>query len=407
MPSAPRHVLSGVRVLDFTQFIAGPIVTRLMAEMGAEVIKIELAPDGDLARAMPTMRDGRSAYYAQHNTGKKSVCVDLRRPEGLEVVKALVAKVDVLVENFSPGVIGRLGLGWDVVRAINPDLVMCAISAFGQDGPLAPLRGFDFIAQAYSGVTSMIGDPDGRPALTGMAVGDVGTGIMALAAINAALFWRRGPGGTGQYLDISLLDFYFQSHEINVQVCSTTGGAVQPHRGGSHHPVVAPLGVFRGREGYIVVVAIAEQWRRVCAAMERPELIDDPRFATNEARKANLEAVVSVIEEWMAGMPSDEAILRRLAETGVPAAPVLSVADAMRHPHLVERGTVRRIPDPVFGSFEVPGMPMRFSAFPPAPSVPAPLLGEHNAAVLGGLLGYDAGRVAALEAAGVLHAARR
>ncbi|MCF8533955.1 MAG: CoA transferase, partial [Reyranella sp.] len=218
-------LLDGVRVLDFTQVIAGPACTRLMAEMGAEVIKVELAPSGDYARGLPLTRDGRSAYFFQHNQGKLSLCLDLGRPRARAMVGELVKKADVMVENFSPGVIGRLGFGWDHVHALNPGLVMCSISAFGQTGPLAPLPGFDFIAQAYAGITSMIGDPDGPPSLTGFAVGDVGTGITALAAINAALFARsRGQGG--RHLDISILDFYFHAHEINVEMASL--GAWEP-----------------------------------------------------------------------------------------------------------------------------------------------------------------------------------
>ena len=248
--------LQGVTVLDFSQFIAGPVATRIMAELGAEVIKVEVAPGGDLARVLPNIRDGRSAYFVQHNVGKKSLCLDVRKPEAVELLKALAGKVDVLVENFSPGAIGRIGLGWNVVREINPRLIMCSISAFGQHGALAQLKGFDHIAQAYSGVTSMVGNPATAPSLTGVAIGDVGTGITALAAINAALYRQARHGGPGQYLDVALIDFNFQAHEINVQVASTSDGRIHPTRTGSHHPQVVPLGIFKAIEGYITVVAI-------------------------------------------------------------------------------------------------------------------------------------------------------
>ena len=169
-----KHILDGIVVIDFTQVVAGPACTRLMAELGAEVIKVELAPNGDPSRQLPTLRDGHSAYYVQHNQGKKGICIDLRQSAGLEILKGLIKKADVLVENFSPGAIGRLGLGWEVVRQLNPNLIMCSISAFGQDGPLRALPGFDYIAQAYAGATSMIGERDGLPAITGLALGDIG-----------------------------------------------------------------------------------------------------------------------------------------------------------------------------------------------------------------------------------------
>lgn len=401
-----QHLLSGVRVLDFTQFVAGPIATRLMAEMGAEIIKVEMAPGGDNSRGMPNFRDGRSGYFVQHNLGKKSLCLDIRRPEALEILLELVERVDVLVENFSPGIIGRFGLGWDVVRRRNPTLIMCSVSAFGQQGPLSRLRGFDFIAQAYSGITSMIGNPDTAPAVVGAAIGDTGTGIMALAAINAALYARAKPGGAGQFLDIALIDFYFQSHEMNVQLASTSGGSTRLHRSGSYHNVVSPLGMFRCADGYVLIMCLGDQWNRLCRTMGRQELIDKPGFADNAQRLENNAQVIAAIEAWLADKTMEQA-LALLEEGGVPAAPILSVEQAMRHPHLLERRTVRTIEDPVFGSFQVPGMPLRFSNFPLRDPGRAPFLGEHNGEVLGRYLGYDQARVDGLTEAGVLKSERR
>ena len=398
-----RGPLEGVVVLDFTQYIAGPSCTRQMAEMGAEVIKVELAPDGDFARAMPVLKDGRSGYFIQWNQGKKSLCLDLRKPEALALVKRLLPKADVLVENFSPGVIGRLGLGWDVVRAINPGLVMCSISAFGQTGPLAEQPGFDFIAQAYTGVTAMIGEPDAAPPITNVAVGDIGAGISALAAINAALYWRRGPGGTGQHLDIALIDFYFHSHSLSVQLLSASGGAIKPERSGPRHASVAPVGVFKARQGYIMLVPVGQDmWRRLARAMGRADLLDDPRFAAPGPRLANRATLDRIIEDWLQAQPSDEAALATLQRARVPCAPVLSVEQAMREPHFLERGTVREVDDAALGRFLIPGNPVRFSAFPQADGLTAPRLGEHNAEVLSRLLGSSPVEIAALEHDGVL-----
>ncbi len=394
------NALSGVKVLDFTQFIAGPVVTRLMAELGAEVIKVELAPGGDNGRKLPTFKDGRSAYFVQHNIGKKSLCLDIAKPEARELLLKLVDTADVVVENFSPGIIDRFGLGWDVVRQRNPWAIMCSISAFGQKGPLSRLRGFDFIAQSYSGVTSVIGDPDKAPAISGLALGDTGTGILAYGAIATALYSRAKPGGTGQYLDIALIDFYMQCHEINVQLVSTTGGSIVPSRSGSQHNVVCPMGLFRCRDGYVMITCLGEHWRLLCAIMGRQEMAADPRYIDNATRMAHQAEVVAAIEGWTAGLTMAQA-LAALEQGKVPAAPMLSVDQAMKEPHLLERGTVRTIQDPVFGSFQVPGMPLRFSAFPVREPGLAPFLGEHNEEVLGGI-GVPAAQVKALTEAGVL-----
>ena len=399
--------LEGVRVLDFTQYIAGPVATRQMAEMGAEVIKVELAPAGDLARALPIIRDGRSAYFVQQNLGKRSLCLDARKPEALALLREMLPKVDVLVENFSPGVIGRMGLGWEAVHAINPQLIMCSISAFGQSGPLANQPGFDYIAQAYTGVTSMIGEPDGSPPLTGVAVGDVGGGIAALAAINAALFWRRGPGGTGQYLDIALIDFYFHTHGLSVQLNSVSGGKIKPHRTGRYHTQISPVGVFKSKQGHVVIMPIGEDmWRRLAMAMGREDMLADPRFAGNDARVENRGALVGILEAWLASHASDDEALAVLRQARVPCAPVLSVADAMREPHLIERGTVRTLEDPVLGRFQVPGNPLRFSLFPQDAGLVAPDLGQHNGEIVTGLLGRSPAELRRLGAAGVLHEKR-
>lgn len=396
-------ILDGVTVLDLTQFIAGPVTTRAMAEMGAEVIKVELAPTGDQARALPVIKNGRSAYFVQQNQGKRGIAVNLREQRGLEILRGLVARADVLVENFSPGAIARLGLGWDAVHKINPKLIMCSISAFGQTGPLANQPGFDFIAQAYSGVTSMIGEPGEAPPLIGVAVGDVGTAISALAAINGALFHQARHGGPGQYLDIALIDFYFLSHSINVEAYSASGGAIQPTRSGSHHSFVVPNGIYEGADGHVVILAVTQDmWLRLVRAIGRPELADDPRFRRGEDRNANRASLTALIEDWLKQQESIRTACARLQAERVPCAPVLSVAEAVAEPHLIGRGTVREVADPTVGRFQIPGIPLRFSESSVAPPRRAPYLGEHNEEVLTGMLGLTSGAVRELEAAGVL-----
>ena len=235
-----KHVLDGVKVLDFTHVLAGPTCTRLMVETGAEVIKVEAAPTGDMVRFMPALKDGRSGYYIQQNRGKKAICLNLRDKRAQEVVHKLVKDVDVVVENFTPGVMKRLNIDYETLSAINPDLIMCSISAFGQSGPLANLPGFDYIAQAYAGVIDMIGEENGSPYFPGLGMGDVSTGAHAYGAITAALFHRER-GGSGQHLDIALLDCLFHCHEINVQGYDGSNGALVPHRSGAHHKYVQHL----------------------------------------------------------------------------------------------------------------------------------------------------------------------
>lgn len=396
-----QHVLHGFKVLDLTQVLSGPSATRILAEAGAEVIKVEW-PGGDTNRAFPFIAEnGRSAYYVQQNRGKRSVSVDLSTPDGVAIVKELAAQCDVLIENYSPGVIDRLGLGYEAIKEVNPSIVMCSISAFGQAGPLSNLVGFDYIAQAYSGITGMIGEPDQPPVFPMVGLGDIGTGVHAACAIAFALLYR-GQTGKGQYLDISLLDCYFHYHEVNVQVWSCSGGEIAPTRAGSHHHSVAPAGIFQSKDSYVLIMGLLRTWPRLCEVLGRPDMVDDPRFVDNPARLANQAELTAIIEGWLKAQESDEEAIRILDEARVPVAPILTIDQACRHPHLVERETIRTIYDRSLGNFQVPGMPLRFSEFPGHLDLEAPFVGEHNAEVLGGLLGYSDERIADLAERGVL-----
>ena len=397
-----RHVFDGVRVLDFTQVLAGPTVTRLMAEMGAEVVKVELPPGGDFSRGMPYVKDRRSGYFVQQNRGKKSLCVDVKDPRGRALVMELVSSVDVVVESFSPGTIARLGFGYDAVSEANPRVVMCSVSAFGQDGPLSTRPGYDNIAQAYAGITSMVGDPDGPPSLTAAALGDVMTGVHGLAAVASALFHRERTG-RGQHVEVSLLDSYFHCHEINVQAYSGSGGAVRPTRSGSHHPAVCPFGIFRAPDGYVLIGVPADRhWPDLCRAMGRPDLATDPRYATNAARCERRPDLVALLEGWLAGVGNVDEAVRLLESERVPVAPILSVEEAVHHPHLRGRRTVRTVTDRVWGALEIPGFPLRFSAFPEELPLEAPFLGEHNREILSAYLGRTPPDYQQLLADGVL-----
>jgi crotonobetainyl-CoA:carnitine CoA-transferase CaiB-like acyl-CoA transferase len=400
MDATQTHVLDGYKVLDFTQFVAGPTCTLMMAEMGAEVIKVEFAPKGDPTRAFPIMRDGRSGYFVQHNRGKQSLCIDLKKPEAIALIRELIRKVDVLVQNYAPGVIARMGLDYDMVSAINPRIVMCSISGFGQTGPLAHMTGYDGCGQAFSGFTSMCGEPEQAPYIPMAALGDVSTGAHAMGAVACALLHRER-SGKGQHLDISLLDTYFHYHEAAVQMASLSGGEVQPTRSGRHAYYAAPAGIFKSRDGHMIIAAVDHQWTALCNAMGRPELAHDPRFENNAARVDHLKEMVAEIESWLASVSEKEA-MEALDRHRVPFAPILSVRDAMDHPHLRERGTVRKVHDRVLGEFDLPGFALRFSEFKNPLTLDAPFLGEHNQQVLTRYLGCTAERIRNFESSGVL-----
>jgi CoA:oxalate CoA-transferase len=407
MAETSGRMLEGYKVLDFTHVLAGPTASRYLAEMGAEVIKVELAPNGDMSRGLPFLRDGRSAYYIQQNRGKKSLCLDPKKPASRALLKELVQKVDILIENFAPGVIGRLGLDYATVSALNPKIVMCSISALGQTGPLADRPGFDWIGSAYSGVLDVTGFPDRTPVFPQAGIGDVSTGVHAMGAILAALLYRERTG-KGQYVETSLLDCYFSYHEVNVQITSASRGAAVARRAGSHHYIVCPVGIFNGKQSPILIIAgLDPQWSGFCRAMGRPDLATDPRFKDVPSRATNAEELKQLVQDWVDSVSSDEEVMRLLEENRIPYAPVLTVAQAMAHPHLRERGTVRTVNDRFLGEFDVPGFPLRFSAFPEPLDLEAPTLGQHNAEILHDYLGYPPERIRQLETEGILHRGER
>ena len=404
MSQANEHLLSGIRILDLSRALAGPTCTRMFAEMGADVIKIEDAPTGDRTRLVSKIRNERSLYYVQQNLNKRSVGIDLRAPGGIDLVRELVPHCDVVVENFKPGVMTTMGLAYADLQGLRSDIILCSISALGQSGPLSHKPGYDYIAQAYAGVTSMIGPRNESPYIPGVGIGDVTTGVHAAFAIAAALL-HRARTGRGQYLDIALLDCYYHTHEVNVHQYSATHGATQPTRGGRHVSYVCPAGVFAATGGDIVLMGFVHHWPDVCTAIGRPDLIDAPGWATDLERLAHLDDVVAVIEGWLQTFPDVDAAIAALDRHEVPCAPVLSVAETVEHPHHRQRGTVRTIVDRIAGEFQIPGMPIKTSDYPANNAYDAPLLGEHNHEVLATVLGKSDSEIAALGAAGVLHAA--
>ncbi len=403
MVSEPLEpILAGTTVLDFTQYLAGPTATRLMAELGADVIKVEQAQTGDPSRAIPFVKDGRSVYFIQQNRGKKSLCVDFKSGEGVELLRELIPKVDVVIENYGPGVLEKRGLDYASLRELNPSIIGCSVSIFGREGPLSHLTGYDYIGQAYSGIMHMTGDPDGPPRFVGVAIADGIAGVNAFAGLGYALLHRERTG-RGQFLDISMVDALYHMHSVDVQMYAASGGQYKPMRFGIHHHLSCPQGVFRAKEGYIVILALDRQWPGVAEALGKPEWADDPRYATFDARRECKDELIAFIEAWLQSFPSDRAALDVLAKHRVPAAPVLSVEETVDHPHFVARQMIRRVPDPVIGDVTIPGFPFKFSDFPDLLPLEAPTLGQHNGDVLGRLLGRSADSVRALERRGVIH----
>ena len=377
-------MLMGYRVLDLTQIVAGPTCTRIMAELGAEVVKVELPPLGDRTRVGglksrdPTHKNSsRSTYYFQHNHSKKSLAIDFKNPKGLVLLKQMVSKFDVLVENFTPGVMTRAGLSYDELKQINPRLIMCSISMAGQDGALSQRPGYDYIAQAYAGVTDLIGELDSDPALITMAIGDSATGLSAAMGIAFALLHRERTG-EGQYIEATLLDTYFQMHEVNIPRISLRKG-YQPKRTGSQHPDGGPTGIFKCSDGaYLSMALLPHQWKSFCEAIGNLGLMEDPRFNTASLRRDNNLQLKEIFENWLSTFKSRDAAIEELDKLRIPCAPVLSLNEAMEHPHLRNRGTVRKVKDEVLGEFDIPGFPVKFSRWEVSKDLKAHSLGAHN-----------------------------
>ena len=345
-------ILDGIRVLDFTQYLAGPTVTRLMAEMGAEIIKVEIAPGGDPSRGLPLTDRNRSGYFIQQNRGKQSLCLDLRQPEADRIIRELVSKVDVVVENFGPGVMDKRRWSYNDLRLIKSDLIMASVSAYGRESPLSHKTGYDWAAQAFAGLMHMNGRPDGPPMPVGLAIADVGTGVHAFSAIGYALF-HRGRTGQGQWLDLSMIDAMFHMHDIALQTHTLSHGQFMPTRMGHHHALICPFGVFKGPSGYLVILALQPQWKNVCAAMARPDLEHNVRFANADARARHQSELIPEIEAWLAGFSHNDAVFAHLEQHRVPSAPVLDPVEALRHPYFAARGTVQHIEDPVMGPLAI------------------------------------------------------
>ncbi|MBI2219046.1 MAG: CoA transferase [Candidatus Rokubacteria bacterium] len=395
----PAGPLSGILVVDFTRVIAGPVATQTLADLGADVVKIEHPAGGDDTRGY---RDpeiaGQSTFFMAFNRNKRSVALDLSVPEAVTVARDLVAKADIVVENFSAGVMAKYGLDYDSLAALNPRVIYVAGSAYGRDGAYRSRAGYDPVVQAESGFLSLNGFPDGEPVRTGIAMIDVTTGLGLVQACLAALIHRERTG-RGQYVEVGLFD-------TALQMCLHFGmrhllTGETPTRVGNSSPGAAPNGTFRAKDGpFQLTVAGDRVWRKLCQdVLGRPELVDDPAFATGAERAANKDALHRVLDEIFLTDTRDRWV-EKMRAMKVPAGPIRTVAEACESPEVKERDLVRRAPCTGVGQVPVLRSPMRFEKTPVREPFGVPALGEHTETVLHDLLGYDAARTAALRAAG-------
>jgi crotonobetainyl-CoA:carnitine CoA-transferase CaiB-like acyl-CoA transferase len=293
-------------------------------------------------------------------------------------------------------------LDYACLKKINPKIIMASISAFGRTSPLSHKVGYDLIAQAFSGIMHMTGEPSGPPQFVGLGIADVGSGVHAFAALGYALYYREKTG-IGQHIDLSMIDALYHMHEVNLQVHTLSEGAYVPERAGAHHPLVCPVGTFKGPQGWMVILVLDRQWENMCNAMGQPELINNPRFATGTDRATNQKELIVMIEDWLQSFPTDADALKVLEEHRVASAPVMSIVDTLQHEYFKAREMVRTVPDPILGEITIPGFPLKYSEFPDLLELHAPLLGQHNAAVLQEHLGYTEAQITELQDAGVLH----
>ena len=389
--------LSGLRVIELAQIMAGPTAGMMLADMGAEVIKVEKFPGGDDSRAYREPRvNGVSAPYMILNRNKRGIALNLKHADGLQALLRLIDSADVLIENYRPGTLDKLGLGWDVLHARNPGLILCSVTGYGLQGPMASTGGFDLIAQGFSGLMSITGEPGRPPAKPGNSVADINSGILAATGIIAA-YVHRLKTGQGQRVDTSLMEAAMQQTYWHAAIFFATGQSPGPL--GSGHVLAAPYQAFQARDGWLNIGGANQtNWERICEVIGHPEWRTDARFHDNTARMANLPALVEAINgvmvtrdraDWMAAFEA----------AGVPAGPVHSIGEALSHPQALARDMVVELDHPVAGKTRAIGAPIKFSDTPCSVTRHAPSLGEHTREVLAEH-GYTEAQIDALIASG-------
>ena len=390
-----KGALNGIRVLDLTRVLAGPFCTMLLGDMGAEIIKIETPGHGDDSRRYPPFIGEESAYFMNLNRNKKSLVLNLKHPQAKEIFLNLVEKSDVILENFRPGTMEKLGVGYETIKARNPDIVYSCISGFGHSGPYRDLPGYDIIGQAMGGIMSITGWPDSPPTRTGTAIADVLAGLNACVGILAGLLSVRN-GGTGQKIDIALVDSVVSAMETIIQIFLVENRT--PQRTGNRYEFIYPYDTFKARDGWVIIaVGNNKLWDVFCNALDRPELLEDPRYLDNYDRvKAHVE-VKRIVEEWSQKKTVKEIVDFMLSKK-IPCAPIYTVKEVVEDEHIAgARRMIREIHHPVAGSVKVIGSPVNMSETPAEVTSPAPLLGQHSEEVLKEILNLTQEEVESLK----------
>lgn len=385
-----RKALAGLKVLDVSRLLAGPYCSMLLADLGADVIKVEVPVAGDDARRFGPFRQGESGYFMTLNRNKRGMTLDLRKSEGQEVFRSLAANADIILENFAVGTMEKWGLGYDEIAKINPQIIYASISGFGQQGPASTKVAFDAIAQAMGGLMSLTGYPGTPPTRVGVALGDINAGVFTTVAILAALHQRQQVGH-GERIDMSMQDCIVAILE-NAVTRYTMGDGEIPTRIGSGHASIAPYDVFAASDGYVFIACANEAtWRRLCKAMGNEALIADERFEINDQRAKNATALKQIIEEWVNTQTIDQ-VLIRLEENAVPAAPVQTIDKLITDQHLQAREMIVELEHPVAGKTMLPGNPFKLQQSGSSPDQPSPTLGQHTEQVLREA-GFDAAQI--------------
>ena len=386
-------------MIDLTRVLAGPFLTQLLGDLGAEILKIETPGHGDETRTFPPHLGDESHYFMALNRQKKSLVIDLRKPQGVELLRGLVAKADILVENFRPGVMQRLGVDYESLARINPRLIYCAVSGFGLTGPLRDKPSFDIVTQAMGGALSLNGEAGGTPVKLGVPLGDMVGGIFGSVGVLSALHERHATG-RGRLVDISLHDGMLGMLGYLAQRYFVTGSDPVPV--GSGHPSIVPYGSFPASDGMVIIACLMEGfWGRLCNALERPEWADDLRYATSAARLENRDEVNRMIGA-VTQMHTVAEWVERLTRNDVPNAPVLGVGAALNHPHSLARDMLVSAEHPGVGPIRMVGRPIKFPGAPQAPLRPPPQLGQHTDEVLRQELGLGDEALAQLRRDGVI-----
>lgn len=385
-----RKPLEGLVVLDMTRVLAGPYTGMILADMGADVLKIEARGKGDDSRAFGPFKDGESVYYMSLNRGKRSMTLNLKSPEGKEILKELVKKADVLLENFRGGTMKKLGLDYDVLKEINPRLIYSACTGFGMTGPYKTDPAYDVIVQGMGGIMSITGEAGGEPMKCGASIGDITAGLFSAIGVMIALY-NREKTGKGQLVDVSMLDC--QVAILENAIARYTNAGVSPKPIGNRHPSITPFQALPCKDGYVIIaVGNDNLWKKFCALIERPDLFEDERFKTNPLRTNNVEALTVELNKTFKEKTIDE-WLHLLKEAGIPVGPINDVARVMKDPAVIARDMIVTTHHPKAGEVQMAGVPIKLSDTPGSVDAPAPMLGQHTVELLKEFLGYDDAKI--------------